>query len=132
MPAALTPVDIEAALTGWLRAALDGPRVVTELPATLQTDLPLVQVERLAGRGRDLIIDEPTVDVECFAATRADARALAYECQRLLRHVLPGQPITGGLARRVQELSGPAWRPYPNLAVRRFGLSVQITVRPGT
>jgi hypothetical protein len=122
-------VDIEAALVTWLKTALGGTRCVTELPADLGTVVPLVEIGRIGGTDPTISIDRANVDITCFAATRADARALAYQVWGVLRTNLIGTSLGGGVVLRVDTASAPAWHPYDDPAVRRFGATYQITTQ---
>jgi hypothetical protein len=131
MPAVVS-ADVESAVLLWLAAQLDPIRCVTELPSTLETSVPLVEVGRIGGADRVPGLDHARIDVTCFAGTknglRAEARALAYRVHDLLRFSLTGSPVAGGFVSRVVTESGPSWLPYDNPAVRRFGATYEITV----
>lgn len=131
MPVTPAAVDVEAGVAGWLRAAYAGVglRVVTEVPANLAEVLPLTQVTRIGGADTAVVLDLATVDFDFWAADRAAARALALDVHVRLRFALPGAAIPGGVVCRVDTLTAPAWRPWNNTAVRRFGASYQITVQ---
>lgn len=124
---ATTPVyaDVERLLVAFLPGQLGGVRVLTELPANLADVLPVVAVLRLGGTDASVAFDVATVDVDVYAASRAAASALAEQVRRALRFALPH---TAGV-RHVQTLSAPAWRPYDNTALRRFGATYQLTVQ---
>lgn len=119
-------VDVERALCGWLSGTL-AARCVTELPADLAEVLPLIQVGRIGGVDPYPGIDDATVDVTAFAGTYADASTLAYRAWTALRLQLPGTSVPGGTVLRVRTLSAPAFHPYDNPAVRRFGSSFVVT-----
>jgi hypothetical protein len=124
-------VDIEPALVGWIPTVLTA-RAVTELPADLAGAITahsgVVRVVRVGGPAPVPSLDIATVEIECFAATRAAARTLAYQLRDALRYQLPGHVfIAGGSVSRVQTVSGPAWRPYDDISVRRVGALYQIT-----
>jgi hypothetical protein len=121
-------VDIEAALVPWLNTR-SSTRCVTELPANLAAVLPLIQVGRIGGADGVVTIDEATVDVTCFGATRTTARALAYRVQSILRTNLPGAAVTGGIVLRVNTLSGPTYLPFADETLRRFGATYQIVTQ---
>jgi hypothetical protein len=123
-------LDIEAALVAWLPTVVT-VRAVTELPADLDAAIAasggVARINRLGGPDPTPSLSLDTVDVESFAATRAAARALALEVQYALRFSLAGHLTGGGSISRVQTVSGPAWRPYDDTNVRRFGALYQIT-----
>lgn len=120
--------DVESLLIGWLPSHLGGTRALTTLPANLATVLPIVQVTRISGGDSVISLDQAIVDFDTYAATRAGAQLLCEQVRGVLRLTLPGTVIGGFQVSRVATLSGPAWRPYENPAVQRFGASYQITV----
>jgi hypothetical protein len=73
-------------------------------------------------------LDEPTVDVECYAATREAANALALQVRAAMRTALIGYTANGATVARVRGNVGPGWRPYTNVNVRRVGFTDQITL----
>lgn len=119
--------DVEAGLVAWLQARFAGDRAVTELPADLSTGR-VVRVMRISGGDRDLVIDDAIVDVDCYAATRAESRSFAEQVRAAIVYDLPGTVIPGGVVARVNTGVGPRWIPWDDLNVRRFGATYQITV----
>lgn len=124
---ATTPVyaDVERLLVGFLPGQLGGVRVLTELPANLADVLPVVSVLRLGGTDASVALDIAVIDVDVYAGSRGAASSLAEQVRRALRFALPR---TAGV-RRVQTISAPAWRPYDNTALRRFGATYELTVQ---
>jgi hypothetical protein len=125
--------DVETLLTGWFPTVLSGVRAVTELPADLAGNVPLLRITVLGGDEPVPTLDRVTVDLEAFHATRAEASALAGDARRLLRFMLPGHVTsTGSVVAKVATSARPAWRPYDDVAVRRVGALYQLTVHtPG-
>jgi hypothetical protein len=122
--------SVEKLLVAWLESQLPTvTRVVTELPAQLATKLPVVQVVRFGGPDDQPTIDLPTVDVDCYAASRGTAEDLAEDVRDLLRFTLPGKTVGGTTVSRVQTIAGPHWRPWDDTTMRRYGASYQLTVR---
>lgn len=115
-------------LVARLTVLLDPIRVLTELPATLDGVLPVVQVARIGGPVGQLGLDAPNVDVDCYAATRIDARNLAYRVNGLVLG-LRNSASTDGVVFAARSDNGPAWRPYDNLGLRRFGASYTLSIR---
>lgn len=118
-------MSIEALLIPPMTAAL-AARFLTESPADLSSVVPVVRVLRLGGASDDNLarFDAPFVSFECFAASYAAAGNLATAVDRWVRTVLPGQTLAGGaVVTKTQTVSGPAWRPYPDTAIRQFGCS---------
>lgn len=126
-PAVQLP-DVELMLTGWLRPALPGRRVVRRLPGNLEQVLPLVQVTRVGGGRHQQVLDRPRVDLDCYALSDEAASDLA----RLVESLLPtmrGVTTGGGTVGWVGIETGASWRPDWNERVRRYGLTAVLTVR---
>ncbi|MBA3907826.1 MAG: hypothetical protein H0X35_14245 [Pseudonocardiales bacterium] len=103
---------------------------MSELPANLETVLPLVQVVRSGGAVNvALVQDRPRLDIDVYAADRGTAKDLARQIQGLLptmRNVTTGGAVVGDVA----EESGPSYRPDYNPNVRRIGMTYRCTLRP--
>ncbi len=127
-PAVQLP-DVELMLTGWLRTALAGPRVVRRLPGNLEQVLPVVQVTRIGGGRDQQVLDRPRVDVDCYATSDEAASDLARQVEALLVS-MRGVTTSGGAVGWVGIEVGASWRPEWNDRVRRYGLTVALTVRP--
>jgi hypothetical protein len=141
-----TPLQVDATaliLTG-LRAQLGlKVRCVTEFPADLAQALPIVRVE-LAGGGDDgVLLDSPTVVLDCMAGNNADgsytavtgggvgspqySREFAYRVIGAM-YGLRGQLINGAGFSYVNKISGPIPLPYDNPAVRRQSLTFRVSL----
>lgn len=121
--------EAEAVLVAALAASGPTARYVTELPATLSGDT--VRVTRISGTdsGQFSVFEDAIVDFDCFSATRADARTLAYAVRDFLRNTLPGETVdTHAFVVAVRSVNGPAWVPYDNVAVRRFVYTAQVRI----
>lgn len=121
---------VEIALHDYLTVELAGPRVCTELPADLAGQVPLVQVVRIGGphSGEDPYIQVPTVSVDTFAGDRASATDLSHQVDLALRRIT-GTTVHGARFGIVRTLSGPAWRPWDDTSVRRFGATYSLWMR---
>lgn len=121
---------IEAVLVEFLTAEL-GCRVCVELPADLQDVLPVVQVVRIGGAhdDNDPSLQSPTVSVDVFAQDRGAATDLAQDVDTAMRRRLPGRTIRGASAGRVRTVAGPAWRPWDDTTLRRFGGTYQLWIK---
>lgn len=124
--------DAEQFLLGFLEDQRPDVRGCTELPATLTAALPLWQVDRIGGSDVEPGIDQATLDLEAFAASRPAAKILAEDARELIRFKLPGYSNQFGTALRVETISGPSWRPYDNTNVRRVGATYRITIHATT
>ncbi|MEU3355274.1 hypothetical protein [Streptomyces sp. NPDC037389] len=122
--------DAEAALVAWLPGLLDGARVCTDTPADLEAALPLVRLYRSGGTDDGFRLDVATVEVDAFAATRAEAVHLATRVRSLLLEALPGTtavPATGGVVfTACSTIAAPAVRPWANSAVVRVGATYTV------
>lgn len=85
-------MDIEAALVAWL-AANTGHHVSTDVPNPRPETL--VSVERTGGGVTDLVMDNPTVAIQCWAPTRAQAAEMACG----IRDMLPSFRYEAGIRR---------------------------------
>lgn len=120
-------VDTERILVAWLSAQL-ACRVVTDLPADLEKRVPLLQIQRFGGADVAPGLDVVSLDVDSYGPDRGSAIALAEDARAALRFELPGTQIDGAVFTRVTTIEGPAFRPYDNTALRRFGATYQIYV----
>jgi hypothetical protein len=123
-------VDVEALLTGWLSSRLSH-RFVTDVPDNLQGALPLGRVLKVGGPAddNDPRFDLPTVSVDCFAADRAAAITFAQAVDDAIRITLPGLTVNGSTVTRTATISGPAWRPWDDSTLRRFGATYRLYVK---
>jgi hypothetical protein len=129
--AAVGSVDIELELIGWLQARLGAGVVVRdELDNNLLEELPTVQVEAVGGDDDGFRLDRALVDVNLYAATRAEAIALAAAVHALLLQELRGSSTAAAVFGSVRAAARPAVRPYENVALRRVGATYQIHSHP--
>jgi hypothetical protein len=115
--------NVEDVLGAWLHTEL-GVRVVTETPNPLVP--PLLQIVRGGGHDEDFGIDVVMLDITAFGTTRDNASTLAEQVRTLLREGLQGTKLTGFVVGRVDTLTAPAWRPYDDITVRRYGAVYQL------
>ena len=130
--AAVGSVDVELQLMKWLRPRLDpGVVVRDELDNSLLDELPTVQVQRIPAGGDDGIrLDRAFIDIDVYAAKRADATALSATIRGLLLSELRGSATTEAVFTRVGTISPPAPRPYDNTSLRRVGATYEIYSHP--
>ncbi|MFI9204037.1 hypothetical protein [Streptomyces sp. NPDC053048] len=119
--------DAEAALVAWLTPHL-GVRVCTETPADLDHAVPLLRLQRIGGGDDGFRLDLAVVDIDAFAATRAEAAGLAARTRGALLGKLPGAiaPTAAAAFTAASTVSAPAWRPWENPAVTRIGATYAI------
>lgn len=129
--AAVGSVDVELELIGWLQARHPEAVVRDELDNRLLEELPTIQVERLPAGGDDgLRLERALVDINVYAATRAEATALAGVVRGELLASLRGSATAAAVFGRVATLTPPAPRPYENTALRRMGATYEIYLHP--
>lgn len=124
-----TYADVEQLLIGWIPTVVLA-RAVTETPDKMETVLPIIRVTRVGGPSL-VGFDQPTIDIDCFAATRPAAKALAIQLHAAIEYQLPGFTNTYGTVIETQALSGPAWRPWDIAGpsgLRRFGALYRMIV----
>ncbi|WP_370421955.1 hypothetical protein AB8O64_27605 [Streptomyces sp. QH1-20] len=124
--------DAEAALVAWLAPQL-GVRVCTDTPADLDAVVPLVRLRRVGGSDDGFRLDLAVMDIEAFAATRAEATDLAARIRDALLTDLPGSaPTVAAVFTAASTISAPSWRPWENPGLTRMGATyaVRLHARP--
>jgi hypothetical protein len=120
-------VDIEVELIAWLNTLVpDGTVVRDELDNSLLDELPTVQVQRSAGDDDGIRLDRALVDIDVYAVSRAVAAALSAQIRGWLLIRLRGSTTENAVFGRVSTVSAPAWRPYENTGLRRYGATYEI------
>ena len=131
MAADVGSVDVENLLIGWLRSRFPEAVVRDELDNNLMNELPTIQVEQLPGGGDDgFRLTRALVDVDVYAATKAEAVALAQEVRGRLARELRGSSTDTTVIGLVSVESLPARRPYENTGLRRVGATYSIYLHP--
>lgn len=124
--------DVEALVTGWLRAhpdiaALVGARVVTELPA--QPTWPTLRILRVGGiADYPGWLDPASIQVEAWAATKESANDLARAALAALSD-LPGTHAEGVVTHVTQNL-GLTWAPDEATDQPRYLFGVAVYTHP--
>lgn len=100
--------------------------VVTDVPADLQEQLPLIRVRRIGG-GDDRRTDTARVAVEAYAASRTQAAAIAEQARAKLgrRRIR----TTSGLIDRADTEVGPTRLPYDDPDIRLVQAIYRVTAR---
>lgn len=122
--------DMELAVIKGVRAWLDGPRVTDEVPAKVETLVPVVVV-KVAGGADDRISDTVIVDVEAFGADRATMWQLAERARQAV-HALAATRTGGVVIDTVDTDQRPVEVPYGNPGVRRAIATYRLTTRART
>lgn len=130
--------DEELIATQVLTGLLDGVLVCTDLPdgSAFAAALPVVRVLRTGGLpdiatwGGPSLRDNPRLSVDCYAATRADCKALVARTRAAWMSMAGASTPLGSVSKAWEEV-GPAARPEePNSNVIRFGWIAGMSVRP--
>ena len=125
--------DVEVLLVAYVGGRLD-VRACTELPAAdlLNTQLPVVRIQRISGANRDYRLDRPIVDVDVYGATRAQAASVSEQIRDLLVNGLQYadsvQPT--GVVTSVETVIAGRWLPDPDTSLRRYNASYELCVHP--
>lgn len=122
--------DVEDLLVTYLSAELAARGDTATVHVTVPNPRPdrFVLVPRVGGPKRSLVVDEPTIGIECWAATPAQALGLC-ELVRGLVHALPGRTVAGVAFYRTGEFAGPGNLPDPESNQARYVLTVWVRVR---
>ncbi|MET7975720.1 hypothetical protein ABZW44_22295 [Streptomyces mirabilis] len=124
-------VDIELELITRATARFPDAVVRDELDNNLLAELPTIKVEQIPGGGDDgLRLSRPIVDINVYAATRADAISLARDVHDWVTSELRGSTSSTVVIGRTGCLSLPASRPYENIGLRRVGATYEIFCHP--
>lgn len=124
-------VDIELELITRATERFPDAVVRDELDNNLLAELPTIQFEQIPGGGDDgLKLSRPIVEASVYAATRADAIALAKDVHDWLTSELRGTASESVVIGRTGCLSLPAPRPYENTALRKVGATYEIFCHP--
>lgn len=122
--------DTEALLVDYLTGALPARGfpvpVAVSIPVTRPT--AFVVVPRRGGTRRNLVTDQATIGVECYAKTAQAAHDLARMTRGLI-HALRGKVVGGVVVQRVQEYAGPANLPDTVSTHSRYVFTVALDVR---
>jgi hypothetical protein len=124
-------VDIELELITRGQARFPNAVVRDELDNNLLNELPTVQIQQIPGGGDDgLLLGRMLVDIDVYAATRADAITLARAVHDWVTRELRGSTSDTAVIGRTGGLTLPASRPYDNTALRRVGATYEIVCHP--
>jgi hypothetical protein len=126
---ALVDIELELITRGTVR--FPDAVVRDELDNNLLNELPTIQIQQIPGGDDDgLRLSRPLVDIDVYAATRADAVALAREVHEWVTRELRGSTSATAVIGLTKGLTLPAPRPYENTALRRVGATYEIFCHP--
>lgn len=124
-------VDIELELI--TRGTVRFPDAVVrdELDNSLLQELPTIQINQIpAGDDDGIRLGRMLVDIDVYAATRADAIGLARDIHEWVTGELRGSHGPTVVFGRTGALTLPAIRPYENTSLRRVGATYEIFCHP--
>lgn len=104
------------------------PKVLREVPPNLTHAVPLVTVTRFGGADRNVVIDQPVVQLDVFAATADRAEELAEELRTAMLIKLPRHEFSGAVVCGVATFAGPQLMPWASTNVWRVSARYQVTV----
>ncbi|UQI46720.1 hypothetical protein M1P56_21385 [Streptomyces sp. HU2014] len=128
--------DVDALVTGALRAGLPGATVRVLWPEQWAGVLPLVVVRRVGGVGQDARgIDSAIIDVQCAARTRREASLLARRARVVLAEACATQYRgVDGYLTHFADVSGPhelrTGAPSAGPDLFRFQATYRVICRP--
>lgn len=102
----------------------------TVIPTDLKDRLPFVFIYRFGGRD-DRITDVASIEIDTFAATRADGMALAETLRQRLTSAPHNVTTEDGVVvvDTVSTLEAPREVPYGDSDVRRFASAFSVSLR---
>ncbi|MEH0627804.1 hypothetical protein [Streptomyces stelliscabiei] len=124
-------VDIELELITRATDRFPDAVVRDELDNSLLSELPTIQINQIPGGDDDGIrLARMLVDIDVYAASRADAITLARDVHEWVTGELRGSSTDSMVIGRTGALTLPAPRPYENTALRRVGATYEIFCHP--
>lgn len=124
-------VDIEGELIPRAQARWPDAVVRDELDNNLLDELPTIQITQVpAGDLAASRLARMLVDIDVYAATRAEAFGLARETVAWVERDLRGSTTSTLTISRAGVVTLPAIRPYENTALRRVGGTYEIFCHP--
>ncbi|CAL9665685.1 hypothetical protein SUDANB1_07199 [Streptomyces sp. enrichment culture] len=124
-------VDIELELITRATARFPDAVVRDELDNQLLNELPTIQINQIpAGDDDGVRLARMLVDIDVYAATRADAITLARDVHTWVTGELRGSSTSDLVIGRTGAITLPAVRPYENTGLRRVGATYEIFCHP--
>jgi hypothetical protein len=117
--------DAVLVVADYLRSVLAGVRVETKVPDPRPTEF--IRVRRIGGPRKNLFLDRPRIDIECWSGSEGDA---ADFMMRVRPYVLAMAGKRGTTTvYDVAEISGPMWLPDDATSHPRYAFAVDFTTR---
>lgn len=124
-------VDIEGELIPRAQARWPDAVARDELDNNLANELPTIQITQVPGGGITAgRLARVLVDIDVYAATRAEAFDLAREVVAWVEQELRGSTTSTMTISRAGVVTLPAIRPYENTDLRRVGGTYEIFCHP--
>ena len=122
--------DVEAALVGWLTAALPGYGITAPVSTQVPNPRPaqFIRVLRTGGPEQNLVVDGAQVTVECWDNSAPAAAATARTVRAVLKSVKNVTTTSGDLLYGTEEFAGPALLPDVS-GQPRYSWTVQVHAR---
>ncbi|WP_333731765.1 hypothetical protein [Streptomyces sp. IBSBF 3010] len=109
----------------YLRSVLPDVTSVSRVPNPRPTEF--VRIERLGGIRRNLILDRPRLDVECWSDSEEGAADLSATVRAYVLAMAGKRGIT--TVYDVAEVSGPMWLPDAVSGQPRYSFAVEFSTR---
>ena len=101
--------------------------VVASVPNPRPTTF--VTVQRVGGANRNLVVDDPILDVECWAGAGYLAHDLAQLAWAHLRALNGGGYMDGVWCYKAETVGGPAFLPDPDSSQPRYVFATALSLR---
>lgn len=128
--------SIEKILVAYLPTITGGVHATVELPHDFQNPdgpthmLPVIALDRISGAELDPRLDRPIVDIDVYAATRAQAQDIAEMIRTDFRHNLRGKVIEDAVFTRARTVVAPRELPHANPRIRRYSANYELLLHP--
>jgi hypothetical protein len=109
----------------YLRSVLPDVTTVSRVPNPRPPEF--VRIERLGGLRKNLILDRPRIDVECWSGSEGDAADLAGRVRAYVLAMAGKRSTT--TVYDVREVSGPMWLPDSVSGQPRYSFAVEFSTR---
>ena len=127
--------SIEQLMVAWLPTVVDVD-VTSELPHNFQDPdspmhmLPVAFVERISGADLNNRLDRPIIDIDVYAADRAQSQDLAETIRWRLRNDLPGTVFNGVVFTRTRTVLAPRRLAHANPRLHRYSANYELVLHP--
>lgn len=119
--------DGRAVLMALLNPLFPAAEFCTSLPIGFESTLPICRIQRISGGDAGRSIDNPSIDLDCFAVDEISVDAFCAQLRTALTRQGVGFTAFNATIAAVG-ISSYGWRPYANLNVRSAGLTVNLTL----